>query len=120
MRLETSLCCLATIAALAACGRPKTATLRERAPHGEGIAQNAGSTQGDPPPSELNAQGNVVGNGGDALVCRTQAGDIVSAEALDIYEARVLRGLAPALGDPAQPAPARAARAFERLRRLDP
>ncbi len=35
--------------------------------------------------------GNEKGNGGDAIVCRNQAGKIITAELLDIYEGRVYR-----------------------------
>lgn len=35
----------------------------------------------------------VVGNGGDAVVCRDAAGQITRAELYDYYEGRVLRGL---------------------------
>jgi hypothetical protein len=39
-----------------------------------------------------------VGNGGDAVVCRNNAGDITSVELLDYYEARVMRGIEVNLG----------------------
>lgn len=37
--------------------------------------------------------GDKVGNGGDAMVCRSAAGKIIFAEFLDVYEARELRDL---------------------------
>lgn len=37
--------------------------------------------------------GSGMGNGGDAVVCRNSKGNILSAEPLDIFEARVLRGI---------------------------
>lgn len=37
--------------------------------------------------------GDRVGNGGDAVVCRDSSGAIVEANALDVYEASVLRGI---------------------------
>jgi hypothetical protein len=40
-----------------------------------------------------------VGNGGDAVVCRNNQGDITSVELLDYYEARVMRGIEVNLGD---------------------
>jgi hypothetical protein len=40
-----------------------------------------------------------VGNGGDAVVCRNNAGDITKVELLDYYEARVMRGIEVNLGD---------------------
>ena len=43
--------------------------------------------------SPLCFAGQEVGNGGDAVVCRYPNGSIKSAELLDIYEARTLRGV---------------------------
>jgi hypothetical protein len=37
--------------------------------------------------------GNENGNGGDAVVCRNAKQEIISAELLDYYEARVMRGI---------------------------
>jgi hypothetical protein len=41
-----------------------------------------------------------VGNGGDAVVCRNNQGDITKVELLDYYEARVMRGIIVNLGAP--------------------
>jgi hypothetical protein len=37
--------------------------------------------------------GDKGGNGGDAVVCRNNAGEIIKAELLDYYEGRTMRGL---------------------------
>ena len=39
------------------------------------------------------AGGSGTGNGGDAVVCRGSAGNLLSADALDVYEAKVLRSI---------------------------
>ena len=46
----------------------------------------------------LASAGNDVGNGGNAVVCRNTNGSIRSAELLDFYEARRMRGILPQLG----------------------
>jgi hypothetical protein len=60
-----------------------------------------------------------VGNGGDAVVCR-ENGDIKSVQLLDFYEARLLRGTVPALGEPLLAPLAKAKLALARIARFDP
>jgi len=43
----------------------------------------------------------VVGNGGDAIVCRNNSGEIIFSEFYDIFEAREERGIMLSLGDEA-------------------
>jgi hypothetical protein len=61
----------------------------------------------------------VVGNGGDAVVCRDVSGAIQKAELYDFYEGRVQRGLHIALPIGADPV-AVATATIERIKTLDP
>jgi hypothetical protein len=66
------------------------------------------------------AGGQEVGNGGDAVVCRDAGGNITSAELLDFYEARVLRGIDRDLGDPSLSVDAKTGIVVKRLAPLSP
>lgn len=61
----------------------------------------------------------IVGNGGDAIVCRNSSGVIRSAEMLDIYEARLMNGLSVQLGDAGLSPLQKVLMATSRLTKLD-
>lgn len=66
-----------------------------------------------------NSTGNVVGNGGNAVVCKEPGTGIFrSAELLDYYEARILRNLSIKM-DSERDEVERAAKAVSRLKHLD-
>jgi hypothetical protein len=60
-----------------------------------------------------------VGNGGDVVVCKNDAGEIVSIELLDFYEARKRRQMTIDLGAPELDVEAKIELALARLERLD-
>jgi hypothetical protein len=64
--------------------------------------------------------GQEVGNGGDAVVCRDAGGAVTSAELLDYYEARELRGIIKDLGPPDLAIDAKVALVLDRVARLSP
>lgn len=65
------------------------------------------------------AQASTVGNGGDGLVCRSDAGAIQSIEFLDYFEGRVLRAVVPDLGEQQLSVEAKVGLALGRLADLD-
>jgi hypothetical protein len=64
--------------------------------------------------------GNDTGNGGNSIVCLDAQGKIRSAELLDLYEARVMRGIVPNLGSLSVSYPEKVEMALKRLERLSP
>jgi hypothetical protein len=66
------------------------------------------------------AGGQEVGNGGNAVVCRDEGGAITSAELLDFYEARTLRGIQRDLGPPGLSVDEKFGIVLKRLGRLSP
>lgn len=63
------------------------------------------------------------GNGGGAIVCTaggTPGGDIISAEVLDLFEARAIRGLQSDLGDPKEDYSLKIERVLKALERVSP
>jgi hypothetical protein len=66
------------------------------------------------------ATGRTVGNGGDVIVCETQAGQLQSIELLDFYEGRVLKGIQTELGEIGLTIEQKIAFALERMKRVSP
>jgi len=64
--------------------------------------------------------GKEVGNGGTAVVCRNSDGSIRTAELLDFYEARVIRGIDVNLGDATIGWKGKANLEVDRLQKNDP
>ncbi|MBF0300294.1 MAG: hypothetical protein HQK51_16350 [Oligoflexia bacterium] len=61
-----------------------------------------------------------IGNGGDAVVCKNQTGEIISVEQFDFYEARNIRNINHQLGDISVSPLDKVLLVINKLARLDP
>lgn len=69
---------------------------------------------------DLVKYGHEVGNGGNILLCKNAQGEITKTELLDLFEARVLRGLESDLGDPKEDYHHKIVRVLKNFSRIAP
>lgn len=77
-------------------------------------------TKFDPPVMQIQGVGSETGNGGDVMICRDHANNIVSIELFDYFEARTFRNIEIDLGLPDLPVAQKVELALRRLQKHSP